>query len=92
MAQACSAHSRLHAFSMSISVAARTIFSDERVTIVSVQSSKCPYRVSFERDGTITLMAPGLEEEVDPASLCEGGSNLPREALAIIAVVLFEEG
>lgn len=73
---------------MSLTLASKTIFNADHLTVVRVQSSKCHYRVSIT-DTTATVYGPGVEEEYEVGSL--GPEGLPAEALAIIAVVIFEE-
>lgn len=73
---------------MSLSLAAKTIFNADHLTVVRVQSLKCHYRVSIS-DGVANIMGPGVNEEYELADL--GPLELPAEAQAIIAVILFEE-
>lgn len=73
---------------MSLSLAAITLFNADHLTVVRVQSSRCHYRVSIDKE-TATIYGPGVKEEYELEDL--GPLTLPPEAQAIIAVILFEE-
>ena len=74
---------------MSLSLASLTLFRGEGFTIVRVQSSKCHYRVNVEAEKA-TVQGPGVDFEVDTRTL--GLHEYPPEAIAIMAVLIFEEG
>lgn len=74
---------------MSLSLAALTLFKGDGFTLVKVQSSKCHYRVSVEAE-LATVQGPGVDYEVDTRAL--NIHEYPAEAVAIMAVIIFEEG
>ena len=75
---------------MSLSLAAITRFSADHLKIVTVQSSKCHYRVAVKDDDKeVTVYGPGVEQAYAFEEL--GPDTLTAEARAIIAVVLLEE-
>ena len=74
---------------MSISFAALTKFVGDRFHIIAVQSSKCQYRVCVE-GACARVQGPGVDDfEVDFEE--RGFKFLSPEAMALLAVVLFEE-
>ena len=55
--------------------------------VISVHSHRCLYRVAITQ-GEVHVIGPGVEETL---SIDDLPQNLPYEALALCAVLLFEE-
>lgn len=77
---------------MSLSLASKTLFNSDHLTVVRVQTLKCHYRVSVESD-RLTIYGPGVEEEVEFEDLENkvAFTGLSAEAKALLAVLYFEE-
>ena len=74
---------------MSLSFASREEFSNEENgwTLYTVQSSRCPYKVTVYED-SVRVVGRGVEEDFD---IDEHFAGLSSEGIALIAVIMFEE-
>lgn len=72
-----------------LTFATRVIFSDKdhSQAVVQVQSRLCFYQVAIQKE-LITIVGPGVEEEVDMEKIPQ---DLGIEAKALLSVLLFEE-